>query len=98
MADRRPHILVLNQYYKPGVEATANLLADLCESLAETYDVTVVTGRVRGRPELPADETVNGVRVLRVRSTARDRTRLHNRALNYLTYLAATATRAAVVR
>ena len=28
----------------PGVEATANLLTDLCEGLADTYDVEVVTG------------------------------------------------------
>jgi glycosyltransferase involved in cell wall biosynthesis len=95
---RRPHLLVLNQYYRPGVEASANLLADLCESLAETYDVTVVTGRVRGRPELAGDEMVNGVRVLRARSTARDRTRLHYRALNYFTYLGATAARAATLK
>ena len=56
MADRRPRILVLNQYYKPGVEATANLLADLCESLTEEFEVTVVTGRLQGRPELPSRE------------------------------------------
>ena len=63
----RPRILVLNQYYRPGVEATANLLADLCESLAETYDVTVVTGRLQGRDDLPATEELNGVHVLRTR-------------------------------
>ena len=85
---RRPHILVLNQYYWPGVEATANLLADLCEALAEDYDVTVVTGRVQGRDDLPSDEIVNGVRVLRTRSAAYDRTKLHLRAVNYVTYLA----------
>jgi len=87
MADRRPHILVLNQYYKPGVEATANLLADLCESLAEEFDVTVVTGRLQGRAELPSEEVLNGVRVLRTRSTAFDRTKLRFRALNYISYL-----------
>ena len=50
---RVPRILVLNQYYRPGVEATANLLADLCEALATDYDVTVVTGRLQGRDDLP---------------------------------------------
>ena len=83
----RSRILVLNQYYRPGVEATANLLADLCEDLAKHYDVTVVTGRVREHEDLPSDEMVNGVRVLRTRSTAFDRTQLHHRALNYGTYL-----------
>jgi glycosyltransferase involved in cell wall biosynthesis len=89
----RPRILVLNQYYRPGVEATANLLADLCESLAVDHDVTVVTGRVQGRDELPSDEVLNGVRVLRTRSTAYDRTKLHLRAVNYVTYLAGSALR-----
>lgn len=90
----RPRILVLNQYYRPGLEATANLLADLCESLAEDFDVTVVTGRVQGREELPSREVVNGVLVLRTRSTVYDRTKLHQRALNYATYLGDSLVRA----
>ena len=55
----RARILVLNQYYWPGVEATARLLAQLCEALARDYDVTVVTGQLRGH-DLPADESRNG--------------------------------------
>lgn len=94
MASRRARILVLNQYYKPGVEATANLLADLCESLATDYDVTVVTGRLQGRDDLPSSEVLDGVRVLRTRSTAFERTKLSLRALNYLTYLADSLLRA----
>ena len=85
---RKPRILVLNQYYKPGVEATANLLAELCEALVANYDVTVVTGRVRDRPDLASDEILDGVRVLRARSTTFDRAQLHLRAINYATYLA----------
>jgi putative colanic acid biosynthesis glycosyltransferase WcaI len=85
---------VLNQYYRPGVEATANLLAELCEALADDYDVTVVTGRLHGQPNLPAEEMLNGVRVLRTRSTAYDRTQLHHRAANYATYLADSLVRA----
>ena len=90
----RPRILVLNQYYKPGVEATANLLADLCESLAEDFDVTVVTGRLLGHADLPSDEQRGGVRVLRAHSTAYDRTRLRHRVVNYLTYLGGSFVRA----
>jgi colanic acid biosynthesis glycosyl transferase WcaI len=86
--DRRPSLLVLNQYYKPGVEATANLLAELCEGLAEEYQITVVTGRLTPYPDLPTDEMINGVRVIRTRSTAYDRSHLHRRASNYLTYMA----------
>jgi colanic acid biosynthesis glycosyl transferase WcaI len=86
LTGERPRILVLNQYYWPGVEATAQLLAQLCEALAVDYDVTVVTGHLHGQ-ELPSAETRNGVRVVRVRSTTYDRSRLHHRAANYVSYL-----------
>ena len=86
----RARILVLNQYYWPGVEATAQLLAQLCEALARDYDVTVVTGQLRGH-DLPADESRNGVRIVRVRSTTYDRSELHHRAANYASYLGDTA-------
>ena len=83
----RKRLLVLNQYYWPGVEATANLLADLCEGLAETYDVEVVTGVVHEHEDEPRSLMRNGVSVRRVRSTAYDRTGLPARAANYFTYL-----------
>lgn len=88
--DRRPRLLVLNQYYWPGIEATAQLLSQLCEALVDEYDVTVVTGQLRGHDELPTDEVRNGVRILRVRSTTYDRSELHLRAANYATYLVET--------
>ena len=50
---RRRRILVLNQYYWPGVEATAHLLTELCEALAESYDVEVVTGVLHGHEQEP---------------------------------------------
>jgi putative colanic acid biosynthesis glycosyltransferase WcaI len=79
----RPRLLVLNQYYWPGLEATAHLLTELCEALAATYDVTVVTGAARG---LPARQVRNGVTIVRVRSTTYDRSHLFRRAANYATY------------
>jgi colanic acid biosynthesis glycosyl transferase WcaI len=85
---RKPRLLVLNQYYWPGVEATAHLLTELCEGLAPDFDVTVITGRLRddvGAP--PGKSERNGVRIVRVRSTAFDRAHLGRRGLNYLTYL-----------
>jgi len=78
---------VLNQYYWPGVEATAHLLAELCEALAAEFEITVVTGRLQGRGDLPSREVRNGVEITRVESAAHDRTHLTRRALNYLTYL-----------
>jgi colanic acid biosynthesis glycosyl transferase WcaI len=82
----RARILVLNQYYWPGVEATAQLLAQLCEALARDYDVTVVTGHLYGH-ELPAEEMRNGVRIVRVRSTSYERSQIRLRAANYASYL-----------
>ena len=85
-AGARPRVLVLNQYYWPGVEATAHLLAELCEALADEFDVTVVTGMVAGADEAGRTEK-DGVHIVRVGSTAYDRSRLALRAANYLTYL-----------
>ncbi|HKP17940.1 MAG TPA: glycosyltransferase family 4 protein [Gaiellaceae bacterium] len=81
---RRQRLLVLNQYYWPGVEATGNLLTELCEALAADFDVTVIAGGAEG---VPVRQVRNGVEILRVRSTSYDRSRLSRRALNYLTYV-----------
>jgi glycosyltransferase involved in cell wall biosynthesis len=75
----------LNQYYWPGVEATGQLLTDLCEALAADFDVTVITGAL---PNAPGGGTSvrNGVRIVRVRSTAFDRSRLLLRGANYFSF------------
>ncbi len=93
MSGRRPRVLILNQYYLPGVEATAHLLSELAEALADEFDITVVTGMVAEAQEA-GTTTRNGVRIVRVRSTAFDRSRLALRATNYLTYLAQSLWRA----
>jgi colanic acid biosynthesis glycosyl transferase WcaI len=84
---RRVKLLVLNQYYWPGVEATARLLTDLCEFLAVSFDVTVVTGMLNGVSTSPGRSERNGVKVIRVRSSSFDRTSLMPRAVNYATFL-----------
>jgi glycosyltransferase involved in cell wall biosynthesis len=89
----RPRLLVLNQYYWPGVEATANLLTELCEALAATHDVTVITGAA---PGLPRRAERNGVRIIRVRSTVYDRAHLPGRGMNYLSYAVGVLGRAIV--
>ena len=86
-AAARPRILVLNQYYWPGVEATAHLLTELCEALAEHYDVEVVTGVLHGHEDEPRETERNGVRIVRVSSTAYERSELGRRAANYFSYL-----------
>ena len=86
----KPRLLVLNQYYWPGVEATAQLLTDLCEALADEYDIRVLTGMLHGHELLPHRVVRNGVEIVRVHSTAFERSRLGLRGLNYVSYLGAT--------
>ena len=83
----RPRLLVLNQYYWPGVEATAQLLTELCEALAGEYEIRVLTGMLHGHELQPHRAVRNGVEIVRVRSTAFERSRLGLRSLNYVSYL-----------
>jgi glycosyltransferase involved in cell wall biosynthesis len=84
---RRPRLLVLNQYYWPGVEATAQLLTELCEALADDLEVKVVTGVLHGHEDEPRRVLKNGVEITRVPSTSFERSKLLARGANYLTYL-----------
>jgi glycosyltransferase involved in cell wall biosynthesis len=84
----RPRLLVFNQYYWPGVEATAQLLTELCEALAEDLDVQVVTGVLHGHEDEPRKTVHNGVEIIRVPSTSFERSKLFARGANYVTYLA----------
>jgi colanic acid biosynthesis glycosyl transferase WcaI len=84
---RKPRLLVLNEYYWPGVEATAQLLTELCEALAEEMDVKVVTGVLHGHEDEPRRLRHNGVEIVRVRSTSFERSKILARAANYVTYL-----------
>ena len=86
---RKPRLLVLNQYYWPGVEATAQLLTELCEALADDMDVTVVTGVLHGHEDEPRRTERGGVRIIRVASTSFERSKLLARGANYVSYLGA---------
>ena len=87
-AARKPRLLVLNQYYWPGIEATAQLLTELCEALAEDMDVTVVTGVLHAHEDEPRRTVRGGVEIVRVPSTSFERSRLLARGANYVSYLA----------
>jgi colanic acid biosynthesis glycosyl transferase WcaI len=84
---RKPRLLVFNQYYWPGIEATAQLLTDLCEALADEADIKVVTGVLHGHEDEPRHLVHNGVEIVRVPSTSFERSKILARASNYLTYL-----------
>jgi colanic acid biosynthesis glycosyl transferase WcaI len=88
-AGRKPRLLVLNQYYWPGIEATAQLLTELCEALAEDMDITVVTGVLHGHEDEPRGAERGGVKIIRVASTSFERSRLLARGANYVSYLVA---------
>lgn len=83
----KPRLLVLNQYYWPGVEATAHLLHQLCSMLVDQFEVTVITGMLALPGVGPGVSEVDGVKVVRVSSTSYERSRLLLRGVNYLTYL-----------
>jgi colanic acid biosynthesis glycosyl transferase WcaI len=84
---RKPRLLVLNQYYWPGFEATAQLLTELCEALAADMDVQVLTGVLHAHEDEPRKTVHNGVEIIRVRSTSFERSKIAARGSNYATYL-----------
>ena len=77
---------MLNQYYAPRVEATAYLLAELCEGLADEWDVTVVTGAAPG--ESKGRTQRGGVEVVRIPSTRLGKGRLARRGADYASFVA----------
>ena len=63
-------ILVINQYYRPDVASSGQLLAELCEFLqSQNITVHVITGQpsyTSEAPTVPEEEILNGVTVHRV--------------------------------
>lgn len=95
MAERR--VIFCNRYFYPDHSATSQMLSDLAFDLARSdWDVWVITSRLRyddALAELPARETIHGVKVHRIWTTRHGRARLIGRVCDYLTfYFAATAT------
>src|SRR4051794_6066476 len=90
-------ILIVNQYFPPDASATAYLLGELTEDLARHHDVTVVAGQ----PSYSAESSryrPEGVTVVRAPSTRFSRTTLVGRASNYLSFLASSLVRGALLR
>jgi glycosyltransferase involved in cell wall biosynthesis len=82
-------VTFVNRFYAPDHSATSQILTDLAEHLAlEGWQVRVVTSRLlygqSGR--LPARETINGVAVLRVRTSGFGNANLLGRAIDYLSF------------
>jgi glycosyltransferase involved in cell wall biosynthesis len=85
-------VLFLNRSYYPDVEATGQLLTELCSDLAKRHEVTVVAGRpnfvaAKSKPGLVAREKHQEVTILRVRNFRFSKARMAGRALGLVSYL-----------
>ena len=96
MNDSGSRILFLNRSYWPDVEATGQLLTELCESLGNTFDVHVVAGQPNAVGELSARaqwqdvSRRHGVSIHRVRHWQFSKHRMLLKGLNYLSFIHAT--------
>jgi len=83
-------VLLLNQFYRPDVAATGQLLADLGEGLAtREHEVHVLCSRGSyggGDGKFAAEQVLNGVRVHRVGATGFGRARSLGRIVDYLSF------------
>lgn len=88
----RTRVLFLNRSYWPDVEASGQLLTELCEDLTGQFDVHVIAGQPNQNPDGTSFrrrgvEVRHGVTVHRVWHTQFRKTWLVGRALNLLTFL-----------
>lgn len=86
-------VIFVNRFFYPDYSATSQLLSDLAFHLAtENWNVTVVTSRQAyedPEADLPSRESIRGVDVRRVWSTAYGRDQMFGRAVDALTFHAA---------
>lgn len=83
-------IIFINRYYRPDHSATAQLLSDLAQTLADDgHEVSVVTSRQTyddANRQLPAHEVIQGVCVHRIWTSCFGRAKLTGRAVDYLSF------------
>lgn len=80
-------ILFVNQYFPPDASATAYLLGELAEDLADRHEVWVIAGRPSYNPDVSTFQP-RGVHLSRTWSTTFSRAGLPARTANYSTFLA----------
>lgn len=90
-------VTFVNRYFYPDVSATSQMLFDLARRLVRNgVEVSVVCSRQLyddAQARLPAQEIVEGINVHRVKTTRFGRDRLSGRAVDYLSFYAAAATK-----
>ena len=83
-------IVFVNRFYDPDESATGQMLTDLATGVARRgREVSVVTSRQRAddpHAVLPARETRDGVKIVRVRTSRFGRPGIAGRTLDYLTF------------
>lgn len=83
-------IIFVNRFYRPDHSATAQLLTDLAENLAQNNPfIIVVAGRQlyeNAKQILPHREVLNGVSVHRIWATRFGRSKLLGRAIDYASF------------
>jgi glycosyltransferase involved in cell wall biosynthesis len=93
----RPALLFINQHYAPDLAATAQMLTDLAEYLAQDgFEVHVLCSRghyLGSAMDAPAEAVRNGVHVHRVRATAFGRGYTLGRLADYATFFTSALTR-----
>ena len=87
-------VFFLNRFYAPDHSATSQLVSDVAAYLASCgYEIHVITSQqLYDDPQarLPAEETIQGVRVHRIATTHFGRSKLVGRAIDYLSFYAST--------
>ena len=88
-----PRVIFVNRFYYPDYSATAQILTDVAAGLAARgMNVRVITSRLMYEDpaaKLAKREQIDGVGVIRVRTTGFGRAGLVGRAADYLTFYAA---------
>ncbi len=89
----KTRVVILCQYYAPDVSSTGHLLHELATELArQGFEAEVFTGRPSYGPpdtwrDCPLRETVDGVKIRRLKVARFDKNSLPGRAVNYLTFI-----------
>lgn len=91
----RTSLIFVNRFFYPDHSATSQMLTDLAFALSERgHATTVITSRLNyesGVPALPGEETIRGVRIIRVATSGFGRANLIGRTADYLTFYLAAA-------
>ena len=97
--EKKPSVLFLNRSYWPDAEATGQLLTELCEDLADRFEITVLAGQPNQNPKneefcRSGREQHNGVMIERVRHPQWGKRFIPARAFNLVGFLIAAYFRA----